>query len=559
MNKITKRIIIVVGVLFLLVKGMEWVIEYRFQNIINRSPERKYNISYKDFDLHTFFKGVTLKEVEIVPVSIDSGTVIIGSVDYARLEGLVWYQLMFARRLQIDGIMFSQPTFNITLSDHEKKKTSGKGMQNLFKDIISRARVKRFQIDQGSVILMDPSNERIRGKLSNLNLKATEIKTDSVIFNHLIPFKLGSFQASIDSVSFDLNEYTHLSSGRLAYSKKGSKLILQDLQMKYLIDWKEVSQKIGKQTDLMEISLKELIIERLEASNSFYSDLDIEAHKIVLSDLVFKDYRDKNMPRPPDAVKPLFKGMVDAIPITLNVDTIQLNNVDVVYTELGKGKSMAGTIRFEDIHGSIIRLTTLEEQQKSYQSFEANLTARLNGVADLSFDLTVPYNREEFIAIANVGSMDLTQLNETALGMAGVEVISGDVEKIHFEMRATKNSSHNKMQFDYENLKIHVLKEGKDHQMKNQGLISTFANSAIRNHNVPRHGKYLTADYVSQRNIYRGPFNFMWQSLADGMLHIVPGKMVQDVIGVDKETKEEEKKERKKEKKKNKKHHKKDQ
>ena len=556
MKKIAKRIIIVLGILFLLLKGMEWVIEYRFQNLINRSPERKYNISYEDFDLHTFFKGVTLQEVRIVPVSIDSGTVIIGSVDYARLEGLVWYQLMFERRLNIDGILFSQPTFNVTMSDHEKKKTSGKGMQDLFKDIISRARLKRFEIDQGSVILMDPGNERIRGRMSNLNLKATEIKTDSVIFSHLIPFKLGSFEASIDSLSFNLNEYTHLSSGRLAYSKEGSMLTLQDLQMKYLIDWKEVSRKIGKQTDLMEVSLKELAIERLEASNSFYSDLDIEAHKIVLSDLVFKDYRDKNMPRPPDAVKPLFKGMVDAIPITLNVDTIQLDNVDVLYTELGEGKSMAGAIRFEDINGSIIRLTTLAEQQKSYQSFEANLTARINGVADLSFDLTVPYDREEFVAIANIGSMDLTQLNETALGMAGVEVVSGDVEKIYFEMRAAKQSSHNKMQFDYENLKIHVLKEGKDHHMKNQGLMSSIANSAIRNHNTPSHGKYLTADYVSQRNIYRGPFNFMWHSLADGMLHIVPGKMVQDVIGVDKETKEEKKKARKKEKKKNKKNHK---
>ena len=556
MNKITKRILIVLGVLFLLVKGMEWVIEYRFQIIINRSPERKYNISYSDFDLHTFFKGVTLKEVGIVPVAIDSGTVIIGAVDYARLDGLVWYQLMFARRLNIDGILFSHPTFKITLSDHKKKKTSGKGMQDLFKDIISRARLKRFQIDQGSIIVMDPGNERIRGRMSNLNLKATEIKTDSVIFNHLIPFKLGSFQASIDSLSFDLNDYTHLSTGQLAYTKEGSMLILKDLQMKYLIDWKEVSQKIGKQTDLMEVSLKELVFEELTASSGFYSDLDIEAHKIVLSDLVFKDYRDKNMPRPPDAVKPLFKGMVDAIPITLSVDTIQLDNVDVLYTELGEGKSMAGTLGFEDINGSITRLTTVLEQQKRYQSFEANLTARLNGVADLKFDLTVPYDREEFVAIANIGSMDLTQLNETALGMAGVEVVSGDVEKIYFEMRAAQHSSHNKMQFDYENLKIHVLKEGKDHHMKNQGLISSIANSAIRNHNMPSHGKYLTADYVSQRNIYRGPFNFMWHSLADGMLHIVPGKMVQDVIGVDKETKEEEKKERKKEKKKKKKNNK---
>ena len=552
MNKRTKRILIVVGILFLLLKGMEWWVEFRFQKIINRKPDRAYDIQYKDFDVHSFFKGVTLEEVAIVPVAVDSGgTVIRGTVNYARLNGMKWYELVFAKRLDIEGINFDHPMFKVTLSENPKKKTSGKGFQVLFGDIISRANLKTFEIQNGGVIMMTPNNQSIRGRLSNLNVRANEIKTDSVIWNHLIPFELGSLESSIDSLSFQLNDYTHLSTGSISFKKRENKLTLLDVNMHYTEDFSTVSQIIGKQTDLMEVSLGELSFEQLTASSNLYTNMDIETKKILLRDVVFKDYRDKNMKRPPDAVKPMFKGMVDAIPITLSVDTIQLENVQVEYSEVGVGKEIPGTLRFESIHGFITRLTTIPQKQEAYKSFEANLSASLNGVAPLTFDLEVPYDREAFTAVASIGAFDMTRLNETAKHMAGVEIVSGDVKKIHFEMRAAQASAHNTMQFDYENLKINVIKENKHHEVKSHPLFSSLANSALRKHNTPFHGKYLMADYYSQRNVYRGPFNFLWHSLADGMMHIVPGSFVQSIIGVDKDTKKV-----KKEKKNSKNHHK---
>jgi hypothetical protein len=392
---------------------------------------------------------------------------------------------------------------------------------------------------------MSPGDETIRGTLSNLNVVANEIETDSVIWSHLIPFKLGSFQSSIDSLSFQMNEYTHLSTGSISFKKRENKLTLNDVDMHYTENLSTVSQILGKQTDLMQVSLGELTFEHLTASSDLYTDLDIETKKIIIRDLVFKDYRDKNMPRPPDAVKPMFKGMVDGIPITLSVDTIHLDNVEVQYSELGINKEIPGTLTFENINGFITRLTTIPQKQEAYKTFEADLTASLNGVAPLTFNLEVPYDREAFTAVALIEAFDMTKLNETARHMAGAEIISGDVKKIRFEMQASESISHNKMQFDYENLEINVLKEDKHHEVKSHALFSSIANSALRNNNTPSGKKYLKADYYSERNIYRGPFNFMWQSLADGMLHIVPGSFIQSILGVDKETKKVEKENRK--------------
>ncbi len=545
MKKRTKVILIILGILFLGYKGLEIWMENRLGSMINRNPDRAYNIQYKSIDLHTFFKGVTLDEVGIVPIKVDSGTVIRGTVNYANMDGLVWYELFLKRKLNIDGIRFINPTFVINLGTDSIKKSSGAGIQDLFGDIISRAKLRRFEIENGSFIVMQPGNQKIRGRWSNFNLIANDIKTDSVMLNHIIPFELGSLETSLDSMSYMIDEFTRVSSGKLSYTMTGSKLILNDLQMKFVQNWMEVSRSLGQQTDLMEVSLEEVYFEDLKASSGFYTDLDIEASKIAIRGLIFTDYRDKNMPRPPDKVKPMFKGMVDAIPITVKVDTILLENAAVHYGELGVGKSETGKLRFEDINGTITKLTTLPEEQKNYKAFEADIRSKLNGHADVFLNLTVPYDREAFHLTAHVGEMDLTRLNETVGPMAGIEVVSGKMNGIQFEMDATEYRSRNKLQFDYSDLKINVIKEGKDHENHSNAFLTSIANSAIRSHNVPTQGKYLTASYVSDRNRQRGPFNFMWHSLSDGMTHIVPGTMVQKLLGVDNKSKKQERRKKK--------------
>ena len=165
MKKIFIRILIVIGLLFLILKGIEHLLERNFQSRINSNPDRAYNITYEDFDLHTLLKGVTLDEVSIQPLNETGGTIITGSVDYATLKGLVWVELLFGKQLNIREISFEQPVFEITLSTDTVKKTSGKGIQELFGDILSRANLKSFSIQNGSVILIEPQSGVIKGQV----------------------------------------------------------------------------------------------------------------------------------------------------------------------------------------------------------------------------------------------------------------------------------------------------------------------------------------------------------------------------------------------------------
>ena len=543
MKKTAIRILIVLGILFLVLKGTEWWLQRNFKAKINSNPDRAYNIEYEEFDLHTLLKGITLDNVRIRPLKkIEGGTTIIGDVEFATLKGLVWVDLLFGRALNIDEIAFKRPVFEITLGTTDTvKKTGGNSIQNLFGDILSRGDLRSFRIENGSMVLVEPESGKIKGKINKVNIVANELETDSLQLTNLIPFNLGSLMVDIEEINYDLNEYTHLSLASIKYDLKKKEISLKDLSMGYSIDWVEVSNKLGIQNDVIELDVKEISIHDLEPSSNFYLYLDIVAQKILIDSLDIKLQRNKNLPRPADFVKPMFNGMISSIPVPIELDSIQILNSTLTYRELGPNKAESGSISIKNIDGIIKGFTNIPEKQKTLDKLEANLTANLNGYADMNIKLMVPYEREAFNLSVAMGKMELNKLNPMIIPLAGVEVKSGELQKLAFKMNAGPHRSQNNLIFDYDNLHVKLIKEKEEHKYKKRPIISTIADAAVKSNNFPEHKNYLTANYITERNKYRSPVNYIIQGLIKGVARIVPGKNVGNAI-----TKEKKKKKKKK-------------
>ncbi len=306
----------------------------------------------------------------------------------------MWSDLLFGKTLNIDEIAFEQPVFEITLKTDSVKKDSSSGIQDMFGDILSRADLRSFSIQNGSMILKEPESGKTKGQISKINIVASELETDSVQLKHFIPFKLGNLVVEIDNIKFDLNEYTHLSLSQINYDLRKKEISLKNLSMGYSIDWVAVSEKIGIQNDVIELSVKEISISELEPSSRFYSHLDIQAQKLLIDSLDIKLQRNKNLNRPPDAVKPMFNGMISAIPIAVELDSIQILNSTLTYSELGVNKDESGSISLKNINGILKGFKNIPKKQKSVGQLEALLTANLNGFASMDIDPLVPYDKK---------------------------------------------------------------------------------------------------------------------------------------------------------------------
>ena len=213
--------------------------------------------------------------------------------------------------------------------------------------------------------------------------------------------------------------------------------------------------------------------------------------------------------------------MVSKVPIPLKVDSILILNSDVYYTELGEGMDEPGTVHFSIINAWVANVTSIPEYQEKYGEFQARISASINQNASMQVALDVPYQQDVFNLNAVISSLDLSTLNQTVTPLAGIEVKSGLAHNIDLKMNATSSQSSNVLQIDYDSLSLSVVKD-QEHQHHTKSLISFIANSAIRRHNMPDKGRYVVAEFESFRNIHRGPFNFMWESVKEGMLYIIP-------------------------------------
>ena len=533
MKKISIRVLIVLGILFSLMKVLEWMIESKFEALINSNIDRAYNITYSDFDLDTFFHGVTLDKVSIEPLNPGNGTIVTGHVDYATINGLVWRDLFFGKKLNLDEIAFEQPLFEVTLSADTTKTSSGKGLQVMFGDILSRADLNSFRIENGSIVLREPGSQNIKGQVKRINILATEIETDSLKFKNLIPFQVGNFTVDISNATFKPNDYTDISLGSFHYNLMDKEILLNDISLGYSIDWIEVSKRAGVQTDIIELNVKEIGIHQLEPSSDFYTQLDIEAQKVSIDELNIKLQRNKNIPRPADLAKPMFQGIINAIPMAILIDSILISNSSVTYSELGVEKSKSGSIKIQDINGNITGVTNMSEQQKDIGQLVAKIDASLVGKAGINIALNLPYDSETFSLAVDVGEMEMKNLNPTLKPLAGMEIVTGQMSRIQFHMNAGPIQSQNKLVFDYSDLHVKMINQKNKDESKKKVLLSAIANGAIRPNNLYGQKKYIIAEYQSERNIYRSPIHYIIQGLIQGFTRIVPGTFLQKIISKD--------------------------
>ncbi len=530
-----KRFLIFLVILIVILAGLslgtKFWLEKNLEGMINANPNREYQISYRSARLHHFLKGITVQNVRIVPLdTMLSKTRILGSVQKADLNMLNWRALLFDRRIQIEEMIFFRPEFEITLyqQDTTRSEKTSRSIQKLFGDILSRGEIRRFNLRGGSILIKRDGGEVV-GKIGEIQLSANQIETDSLQWKFPIPFKVGNFSAMTRNLKFHLNEDREMEFGSIFYSTQSQSMTIRDFSLHYNKPWQEISKKLGKQVDIIEMDLDELQINKIDAKSSLYGDLDIRSKSLTIRGLDLRDWRDKNFERPPDKEKPMFFGMVDSIPIGLKVDTIRIQDSKISYSEIPKGKMVPGTIFFDKFYGSIYNVTTLETYQNIYKQYEADIETRLNNFSKATARLTVPYSGESFfLEVLMDDTLEIKKLNEPLVAVAGIDAKSGKLNRLHLLMDAGKSLGHCRLEMDYSDLALEVFNQ--ENHTKKSGMLSAFANTAIRNSNLAGSRNYYVPEFEVQRNIYRGPLNFIWLAVKEGLAVILPSETTKGVM-----------------------------
>lgn len=523
MKKILIGFLIAASLLFLAFIGLEVYLEKRISEAINTNPDRAYDILFEDISISLLQRGASLKKIRLVSLQDSAVTKVSGSLKSIELSGLDYLDLIFNRRLSINRLALIDPGFKLTRKDVPgRPQDNSKALQGVFQDIISRGLIQNFELVNGTAEFFVERDSLIRfAQFTDLNISANGIVSDSVIVQNPVPFQLESIQMSLKNlrVNTDVNQKFIL--GVLKFDSKTESILMSDISLAY-DNWEETTNSLIYQQDVIELTLQELSLNYLNAENNISGDWQIVAGLAEFRGLSLDDYRDKNKPRPEEPEKPLFEGLIEKIPFPIELDTIRILDSEIVYREVLPGNSKPGILSFENLSAEILNVISTDSLQGNSE-MKVTANAIFHGVAEIDLRIQVPYGKESFSLQAEVAEFELSEINEILERMANVRVETGVLLSLQLQMEASRYTSSNQLLFQYENLKLKILDEEKSVNK----LKSSLANIFTSKNNLASNPNYKTAAYRSKRNIYRGPFNLVWQSTKDGLIQIVPGDVAQ--------------------------------
>ncbi|REG83397.1 AsmA family protein [Algoriphagus antarcticus] len=500
---------------------------------INAKEDRDYDILFEDVNLQLFRGSIVMQDISLRPLKDSMPTTITGTMKSVRLGEVNMLGLIFGDVLDIGELRLEVPQFVLIRNDSISKKPADVSIafQDFFGDLISRGVIHNFILNDGSGEFYTQSDSlRKFGSFDSFNISAVNLETDSVQLNYAIPFKLESIETRLKNLQINLDKEQTFTLGELNYDSKEDAFDFFDLKLAYDDTNLAVAKRSDIQKDYIEISLKHLKIENINARSSIYGNWSIVAGLMTIDSLILHDLRNQNKPRPIDEPeKTMFEGMVEMIPFPLEVDTIRVLNSQITYSQISKGKSQPGSLKFEQLSALVTHVVSTDSLQSGEMFIHGE--AVLNGFAPLRMDVTVPYGKkgkeEQFHLEASIDPFGLPSLNGILGDLVSVNINSGTMEKLEITMDANPRFSSNFMKFHYKDLKLEL----RDEEDKKKKLISTLANVAMSSNNLPENRNYKTATFRTERNIYRGTFNLIWESLREGMLEIVPGNVMQLFLG----------------------------
>lgn len=530
---------IIIGLLVLVLLGfgaviyMEKWLSDNLPAIVNQDENRNYDILFEDVDIRIFGGSLDFQNITIVPLNDSLPTTVNGSVRKIRMSGVKIMELVFERKVNITELRLEEPAFRLIRKDSNSKPAeTSKAFQDLFRDIVSRGMIKNFVLEDGTAELYIQKDTLVRfGQFTDLNILAEGLKTDSVTLLNTVPFQVDNIHTSLKNLQIQVSESQIFKMGELDFDYKEREFAFRDMSLKFNEPWTDEVKKMDVQLDMIEFDLKELKIISINTNSDPFGLWTVIADKIVLDSLVFHDGRDKNIPRPPDVVKVRIEELIESIPFPVELDTLQIMNSDISYSEIPKGKSEAGTIYFREFNAMILNVFSIDSVQRDGELL-IEAETKLNGAGAMKVNITVPYNSGIFKVLATLGPMDMVKLNPTLELMASVKIGSGKLRGLVLEMEADGYKSRNKFIIDYQDLEIDLSKVTEDGVEKKNEVLSKLANLGINRDNLPGNKSYRTPSYTTIRNRYRSPFNLIWLSAKDGFFEVIPsglGKKIMDV------------------------------
>ncbi|MEJ2334995.1 MAG: DUF748 domain-containing protein [Gemmatimonadales bacterium] len=391
------------------------------------------------------------------------------------------------------------------------------------------ATLERIRIDDASIVMIEDSEiGTALSALHGLDLELTDIRIDVVTAaNPARALANSRVVIAFDSASHRVEDslYVIRTVGLRADSDE-SLVSIEDFSVIPTLEAGPFFARLKQRADRIDLTAGPIFIRGLDFHRYFAEDA-LYVRSIEVDSLDLHVFADINIAWGPRARACRYHNGFAEIEVPMTIDTIQLVEADILYSELAKGAARPGELTFEDLSGVVVNVTNDREKMTHETPAVVDVTGKLFGEADVHARLAYPLLSPtlDYSLDASAGSMDMAAFNTFSRNVVGVEVKKGQLDSLHMSYVADRGQASGRIYMLYRDLDFRIFDRNRGKEMPWHTVAGFLGNLVVRSNNPgkpgdePREGtiKYTCSD----KDIVF--FEFLVGALGSGMKGIVIG------------------------------------
>jgi len=546
MRPVWKWVLGIIGAILIILISVVWyysrnwkpIVETKLKEVVHNSTNGLYSLHYDDLDLNIGLGNVTLTNAELIPDSAVYQKMILTKdapnnrfhikLKKLKVRRFNLMDVLANKKLHIKSISFEEPNIHLMSEYHafndtvrtEPKKT----LYESIKDIFTSINVRDVDIDN----VQFKYSKFEAGKQSSIDLDKVTIKVHDVLVDETSLedttrfFYTKMVDVSVPGFEYDLPDgFYKVKFKGLKINTREQNLLLTDVDFRPKMSKAAFYKQKKQNVTMAELKFDTLRVERL----NFQALVDYQqtiAWKVLLKNGTVDLHADKRYPKFPiikigqSPHQKLLK-----LKKLLSLDTVIVDNVTVTYHEMSGKYFREGSISFNNASGMLTNITNDSSALKKDKYMRADLRAKImnagNIHAKFGFDMLSKTGQHTYSG--TLGAMNATAFNRILRPLLNVEIASGNIKKVAFNMQGTDRKNWGEFRFDYDDLKISLLnKKNENGEQSSKKVVSYLINQLLINDSNPDNKGVYTIGKVNYTRVPEHTFfKTMWQSMLDGI------------------------------------------
>ncbi|MBC9931298.1 hypothetical protein [Chitinophaga qingshengii] len=541
--RIIRIILTALAILLVLVLCTGWYLNQHWTKLLRKElsgyvtdlSDSLYIVQYKDLHLNVLSGSLT---VEKASMTLDSAvyrrmlaahrapenTYLI-SVEKLQLRYFRPWRYFIKNELNAGELIVTGPSIvmdqNSTVRDTTRPRTAYENISTKMKSIF----IGHFQLDNThfKYVFTRRDSSRVIHQFRNLRIGVNDFLIDSAALHDPTRYLYArNYEIGMrDYMNRTRDSLYWIFVRGISYDAAERTLNIGQFEVQPRYDKAAFQQRTGVQQDRYELLFNDIRVQELDP-RLLLQEQQIWARRVNIGNGKVHIYRDRTLPMPPgDKLGQFPNQVLQKLHIPLKIDTLTGNNMELQYAELSPLTQQTGVLNFSHVHGRFTNITNIDSMVARNKHCLADFDAIFmqSGKLRAHFDFLLNNPAGRFAVSGQLKNMNGKDLNSVTRPLGMIEIRSCNIRDLNFNIQGDERKAAGSVTLLYDNLKIAILKQDKDHHSyRRKGLMSFVANVMVIKDSNPLNGeKVRVATPTHTRDIQKSFFNLVWKTLFAGV------------------------------------------